>query len=355
MIQSTANTLLLVVLMAACIPLADANRSGNLRRKRITFEVPDEARKSLSRTEFMLLNDEQELEDLWTRAMKATDEKEAKILEDRFLQLKSMSMPSPPVSKPTTATPAPAAPSAGTTAPAATSAPTTGTTAPAVVTSAPAVGTTAPAVGTTAPATATTAPGVVTSAPAVATTAPVVGTTAPAAATTSPAVVTSAPVVGTTAPAGGTTAPAGDCLGGTTRDDYILKQLSAVTDPTLLENPASPQGMAIDWITLDDPLKVDPCVYPTLEQRYGLATIYFATAGASWTTKTDWLGGTSECQWFGITCDDTNVTVHKVQLRKSLGAFQKRLSVSVLPSNLHFSHCSHEQPQRNHPRRSVYS
>ena len=331
--------LLRAVLMTACITLADADRSGNLRRKRITFEVPDEARRSLSRTEFMLLNDEQELEDLWTRAMKAADEKEAKILDERYLQLASMSMPT------TTATSSPAAPSVVTTAPGATSAPATVPSAPTVSTTAPAATTTAPAAGTSAPVVApviggTTAPAVVTNAPAGGTTAPASGTTAPASGTTAPAGGTTAPASGTTAPAGGTTAPAGgttapagaDCLGGTTRDDYILKQLSAVTDATLLQNPASPQGMAIGWITLDDPLKVDPCVYPTLEQRYGLATIYYATAGAGWTTKTDWLGGTSECQWFGITCDDANVTVSRIQLRKSLGAFAKRQIVCFCTS-----------------------
>jgi len=121
----------------------------------------------------------------------------------------------------------------------------------------------------------------------------------------------SSPPIGTLSPT------SGDCLFGTTREAYILASLSQVADPALLVDPSTPQGMAIDWITLDDPLKIDPCVYPTLEQRYGLATIYFATGGANWINNNEWLSAMPECQWFGITCDAKNVTVDKINLNKN--------------------------------------
>lgn len=115
---------------------------------------------------------------------------------------------------------------------------------------------------------------------------------------------------------GGSTAPTANCLTGTTREAYLLDILSAVTDTSLLLDPATPQGQAFSWI-VSDPLMFDPCVYPTIEQRYGLATFFFGTSGSLWIDNTDWIGGVVECQWFGITCDTmTNTTVEKLQLRK---------------------------------------
>ena len=337
--QSTTSTLIVTAMMAAFIGVALASPNGNLRRKRVAFEVPSEERSSVGRTEFML-KDEHELEDLWTRAMKVMDEKGEKLMRVKFLQDVSMSfslslsMSMPVVPTGTHApTPSPVtttAPANTTPAPAAniTNSPamTTSPTSPSVISLAP-VASTAPGM-TSAPVSppgmtnAPVSPPGMTPAPFTApgmTPAPVTAPGMTSAPVTAPG-MTSAPV---TAP-GMTSAPVtgppqgGDCLVGTSREVYLRDLLSTITDPAILANVTSPQSMALNWITLDDPLKIDPCVYPTVQQRYGLATLYYSTGGAEWVTNDGWIGVLPECQWFGITCDDANVTVQVIELRKSM-------------------------------------
>ena len=108
-----------------------------------------------------------------------------------------------------------------------------------------------------------------------------------------------------------------DCLDGKSREEYLSTYLSTVTDPDLLDDVSTPQGQAFSWIVGSDPLALDPCIYPTIAQRYGLATFYYATAGGDWIKSDDWLGVSGECEWFGITCGKKSTTnVEKLQLRK---------------------------------------
>lgn len=115
------------------------------------------------------------------------------------------------------------------------------------------------------------------------------------------------------------------CLEGTTRENYFLDVLSPTTERVLLRDPTTPQGMAFDWMLNQDPVfAVDPCYYPTTEQRYGLLTLYFATNGAQWTNSSGWLGDSSECTWAGVVCggegrrklSGSPGRVYKLDLRK---------------------------------------
>jgi hypothetical protein len=135
---------------------------------------------------------------------------------------------------------------------------------------------------------------------------------------------TRAPTVGTPRPTptptmGGTTmAPTlnNQCLLGRTPTQYLQDELSLITDPVLLLNPSTPQGSAFLFIT-EDPLimEVGVCSYPTIPQRYGLATFYFSTNGEAWTQDTGWLGNAGECDWFGVTCVD-GINITDLLLRK---------------------------------------
>lgn len=104
-----------------------------------------------------------------------------------------------------------------------------------------------------------------------------------------------------------------DCLNGRTRNQYLFDQFSLITSPSLLANPTTPQGRALTFMETD-PLQPNVCIYP-IDQRYGLATMYFSTTGANWINQQNWLSATSECNWFGITCLDgnlaTNITLSK--------------------------------------------
>jgi hypothetical protein len=94
-----------------------------------------------------------------------------------------------------------------------------------------------------------------------------------------------------------------------------LEELSTVTSSELLLNTSTPEGQAFVWMTETDPLMPNVCTYPTLLQRYGLATFYYATDGDNWLVKDGWLGMDEECVWAGIECTDgilaSNMTLRK--------------------------------------------
>ena len=92
------------------------------------------------------------------------------------------------------------------------------------------------------------------------------------------------------------------------RSDFMFNTLSVVTDPVLLLIPGTPQGLAFRWLLEDDPAQIDPCTYPTLEQRYALVTMYFSTFGDDWNENSGWLTAAHECTWFGISCNGDQLT-----------------------------------------------
>lgn len=61
----------------------------------------------------------------------------------------------------------------------------------------------------------------------------------------------------------------------------IFDRLSNITDPDLLADPETPQGEAFNWIAREDELELDENNV-TLNQRYILAILYFATNGDGW-------------------------------------------------------------------------
>ena len=111
--------------------------------------------------------------------------------------------------------------------------------------------------------------------------------------------------------------PTVSCLAGTPKETFLLRELSQVTPEAVLLDPTTPQGMAFSYMNTTDPyLRANPCLNPTLQQRYGLITIYFATGGPTWTRSNRWLGNTMECLWYGVVCDVVTQRVQKLQLCK---------------------------------------
>ncbi|KAL7490391.1 hypothetical protein ACHAWT_000019, partial [Skeletonema menzelii] len=52
----------------------------------------------------------------------------------------------------------------------------------------------------------------------------------------------------------------------------------------------------------------EPSMDPKQSQLYALKAFYFATNGDSWDINSGWLDSSqSECDWFGVTCDDENI------------------------------------------------
>jgi hypothetical protein len=86
------------------------------------------------------------------------------------------------------------------------------------------------------------------------------------------------------------------------KSDALLDILTPVSSEAALTDPATPQGSAFAWLANSPDF--DPCTYPTVEQRFALATFYQSTAGSTWRKNEDWLTELSECEWFGATCSN---------------------------------------------------
>mmetsp|Transcript_25085 Transcript_25085/g.59207 ORF Transcript_25085/g.59207 Transcript_25085/m.59207 type:complete len:670 (+) Transcript_25085:79-2088(+) len=82
---------------------------------------------------------------------------------------------------------------------------------------------------------------------------------------------------------------------------FLMETLSSVTDKSILLDDSTPQGMAYSFLLGETASFV--CT-PTLMQRYGLSTFFFATAGTDWTDSTGWLGRQQECNWYGVKCNE---------------------------------------------------
>jgi hypothetical protein len=97
------------------------------------------------------------------------------------------------------------------------------------------------------------------------------------------------------------------CLIDETRESYLYKRISAiVNDTSMLLNPNIPQGVAFNFTLSDDLINNNICTYPTLEQRYSLAVLYYSTGGQNWFLNAYWLTPVSECQWLGVICTTTS-------------------------------------------------
>jgi cytoskeletal protein RodZ len=83
----------------------------------------------------------------------------------------------------------------------------------------------------------------------------------------------------------------------------IVNSISSQKD---LQNSASPQYMAYNWLVHKDTFSNDNISREQVVQRYVLAVFYYATMGhQSWVASSNWLQG-NEClgNWFGVSCSD---------------------------------------------------
>jgi hypothetical protein len=117
-------------------------------------------------------------------------------------------------------------------------------------------------------------------------------------------------------PESGPTVSPVECLMGRTKEEYIFDILEPITSSEALNDLSTPQGMAFDFLVNDDPGLEDPCASDTIEQRYGLITLYFSTQGEEWNDTSGWLGEDQECLWFGVECEDDSDLATRLLLRK---------------------------------------
>uniref|UniRef100_A0A7S1V5A0 Leucine-rich repeat-containing N-terminal plant-type domain-containing protein n=1 Tax=Grammatophora oceanica TaxID=210454 RepID=A0A7S1V5A0_9STRA len=86
----------------------------------------------------------------------------------------------------------------------------------------------------------------------------------------------------------------------------------------LTANSCHPQNMALYWTALDilnhESLSADDTM--RVQQRYILAHLYGSWDGDDWENFEGWLDGVSECQWYGVACND-NLEISVLQLENN--------------------------------------
>lgn len=107
------------------------------------------------------------------------------------------------------------------------------------------------------------------------------------------------------------------CNGMSTNDrmQAITKVVTYISGMWDFDDPEHPVYKALYWMIDEDPLHLCPDD-GNLEQRYVLVLLYFSTSGDNWTkcrrdglpicNGKNFLSGTHECEWGGITCDSLN-------------------------------------------------
>ena len=92
--------------------------------------------------------------------------------------------------------------------------------------------------------------------------------------------------------------------------DRIFVLLSAYSEDDVLLDSTTPQSQALQW-TLGD-FEARDWTDDTILHRYALASLFYATAGLSWVTVTDFLLHVPYCEWDGVGC--TNGTLKALSL-----------------------------------------
>jgi hypothetical protein len=94
----------------------------------------------------------------------------------------------------------------------------------------------------------------------------------------------------------------------TPQQQQLSEMANSISSKKDLQNSASPQYMAYNWLIHKDTFYNDADNIPRelAVQRYVLAAFYYATMGhKNWVATSNWLQG-SEClgNWLGISCSD---------------------------------------------------
>jgi hypothetical protein len=97
-----------------------------------------------------------------------------------------------------------------------------------------------------------------------------------------------------------------------TQEESIQSKLEYLSeDPSVFEDPSSPQSMALKWL-VDNSDEAQLGSGVRRESRYALAVLYFATEGGTlWKDDLQFLSSAHECAWTsideadqGVYCDD---------------------------------------------------
>lgn len=94
----------------------------------------------------------------------------------------------------------------------------------------------------------------------------------------------------------------------------IMTVLESISSKESLEDVASPQRQALEWLSFSDEAQLSP-LDTSIKERYLLALLYFTWGGNYWFDSTDFLSGKNACFWKGVTCN--NDAVIAIQLPRN--------------------------------------
>ena len=120
----------------------------------------------------------------------------------------------------------------------------------------------------------------------------------------------------------------------TTNAEAIGKFVTTtLTDDGSLTTAGTPQNLAYNQLlaTSPDLNPSNPVDQVEITQRYTLNTIYYSGSGVDWTSQDGWTSATDICDrqglenWFGITCDNLQVTGIELQENKFAGTIPSEI------------------------------
>lgn len=138
-----------------------------------------------------------------------------------------------------------------------------------------------------------------------------------------------------------------------------LQEVLTKTSVENLKDTTSAQGMALRWMANEDPavLSVGNNTAQEIQERFALASLYFATTGSGWDADLGFLSEGPVCTWndgqaLGTFCDDagsvTSVNIGKLSLSFSvficLKLFDHELSDFNLRHLTLYSYLFHDLP-----------
>jgi hypothetical protein len=95
-------------------------------------------------------------------------------------------------------------------------------------------------------------------------------------------------------------------------EDFAAQAVPDFAAPVNPDDCCTPTNLVLIWLASDD----ENSLYSEqqLINRYILGIFHVATNGFEWLNKIGWLTGVTECQWFGVTCDDGGIIITGLRL-----------------------------------------
>ncbi|CAJ1942646.1 unnamed protein product [Cylindrotheca closterium] len=125
-------------------------------------------------------------------------------------------------------------------------------------------------------------------------------------------------------------------------ENVVQKIMPDYTSPeNALEDLCSAHHRASVWLASDELSKASSSPFQVAENRYLLAILFLSWKGDTWSEQTKWLSNTAECDWMGISCNESkqiveldwsmfkNMTEQSLTIPSEIGLFTDLTSLKL--------------------------